>query len=66
MPERYPTNSEIAERLRLLAERYDEPDKSRFFKLAIMYDREAVLVSGSRRAISESKTLLAEIKKFGP
>jgi len=62
----YPTNSEMAERLRILAQLSSEPDKRRFFRLARMYDVHTELVEASRRRIAESRLLLASIEKRVP
>jgi hypothetical protein len=60
------TNSEVAERLRILAQVSSEPDKRLFFHLARMCDVETELVDGSRRKIVESRSLLAELEKQVP
>jgi hypothetical protein len=64
-PPRY-TNIEVAEQLRALAKRAGDAGQKRLLNLADMFDREDDLVAGSRRLIAESKTLLAEIKRFFP
>jgi hypothetical protein len=52
-------NFEIAERLRLQAARASEPDKRRLLNLARIYHIEADIVRGSRRAIAESREMIA-------
>jgi hypothetical protein len=57
-------NFEIAERLRLDAARASEPDKRRLLNLARIYDIEADIVSDSRRAIAESREMIARVDKL--
>jgi hypothetical protein len=52
-------NFEIAERLRLQAARASEPDKRRLLNSARTYHIEADIVRGSRRAIAESREMIA-------
>lgn len=59
------THSEIAEHLHHLAEHANEADKTKLNKLAADCEREHELITGSRRAITESKALLLEIEKMG-
>jgi hypothetical protein len=54
---------DIAEQLRLLATSYSEPRKQRLLLgLARLCEREPAMLAGSRRAIDDSKTLLAEVE----
>ena len=55
---------EIAERLRLDAARAPEPRKGRLLKLAHMHDIEPALVSGSIRAIAESREIIGKANKL--
>jgi hypothetical protein len=60
----YIWNFEIVERLRLDAARASEPDKRRLLNLARIYDIEANIVSDSRRAIAESREMIARADKL--
>lgn len=60
------TNIEIAEQFRARANHTTGAEQKRLLHLAQVCDREDDLVAGSRRVIAESKTLLAEIKRFFP
>jgi hypothetical protein len=58
------TKLEIAERLRKLAGRASEPEKTSLLNLAAFFGRDRELVDGSREAITESKKLLARADKL--
>src|SRR5262249_14134008 len=60
-PERRYTKFEIAEQLRVLAKHSGEPNKGKLLRLAALHERDTDLVSGSQRAIVESRTLLAQV-----
>ena len=60
----YVHNCEIAERLRLDAARADGSDKRRLLNLARIYDIELDIVTGSRRAIAESREVIARANKL--
>jgi hypothetical protein len=57
------THVEIAARLRLFAATAREPRKQRLLHLAELYELEPQLIHGSRRAIADSKALLAVVEK---
>ena len=57
-------NFEIAERLRLDAARVSGPDKRRLLNLARICGIEADIVRGSRRAIAESREMIAQANKL--
>ena len=62
-PER--RQAKIAEGFRRMAQRSIEPDKSRYLRLAAMYEREIGLIGASRRAMDESAILLTKVAKLG-
>ena len=63
-PERRYTKFEIAEQLRVLAKHSGEPNKGKLLRLAALHERDTDLVSGSQRAIVESRTLLAQVDRL--
>jgi hypothetical protein len=63
MPDRFHTHIEIAERLRVFAATASEPRKQRLLRLAEMYELEPQLIHGSRRAIDDSRALLARVER---
>jgi len=63
--ERTYTHEEIGGHLRDLAAHCGEPDKARYLGMAATYDRDPTdLVGGSRRAITESRALLADVDRL--
>jgi hypothetical protein len=58
------TNSEWANRFRVLAKHASGPDQSRYLSLAVMYDRQETLIGSSLRAIVEAKELIAKVDKL--
>jgi len=63
--ERTYTHDQIAGHLRDLAAHCGEPDKARYLGMAATYDRDSTdLVGGSRRAITESRALLADVDRL--
>jgi hypothetical protein len=63
MPDRLHTSIGIAEQLRLFAATASEPRKQRLLHLAELYELEPQLIHGSRRAIADSRALLARVER---
>ena len=63
MPDRLNAHIGIAEQLRSFAATASEPRKQRLLRLAELYEVEPELIIGSRRAIADSKALLARVER---
>jgi hypothetical protein len=63
MPDPLHTHIQIAEQLRLFAATASEPRKQQLLHLAELYELERQLIHGSRRAIADSRALLARVER---